>query len=258
MRPILPLSLLLTVAAAVPAVLPVAQARPRDRDHDGMPDRWEQRYGLSTTRDDARGDRDRDGLRNLAEYRAHTSPRRRDSDRDGETDGAEHAGTVLSFADGVLTVALPDGSALTGRVTSRTEIECPAVASASREDEGEDHEGDDDHGGSDASGRDDDEHGEDHEDDEDRPAGTTTTTTTGTTTTTTGTTPGDGSTPAPTVPGDDDEDEDEDRGCDSSALVAGAPVREAELRITSAGRRFSKVELGRATTDAPAGSRARR
>jgi hypothetical protein len=50
--------------------------------------------------------------------------------------------------------------------------------------------------------------------------------------------------------GDDNgggDDQGEDRGdsssCSSSALVAGAKVREAELEISSAGAVFRKVEL---------------
>jgi Bacterial TSP3 repeat len=59
------------------------------RDHDGLPDQWETRYGLSTTKDSANGDRDGDGLRNRREYRLHTNPRKRDTDGDGYGDRAE-------------------------------------------------------------------------------------------------------------------------------------------------------------------------
>jgi len=61
----------------------------RDRNHDGLPDRWEKRYGLSTTRPVARRDPDHDGLSNRREYHLRTNPRRRDTDRDGLRDGAE-------------------------------------------------------------------------------------------------------------------------------------------------------------------------
>jgi hypothetical protein len=64
-------------------------ATSRDRDHDGLPDHWESRHGLSTTHGSAAGDPDRDGLSNLREYRLRLDPRRRDTDRDGFADGTE-------------------------------------------------------------------------------------------------------------------------------------------------------------------------
>jgi thrombospondin type 3 repeat protein len=61
----------------------------RDRDHDGLPDRWEKRHHLSIAKKSAKGDPDRDGLRNLREYRLRTNPRRKDTDHDGLRDRAE-------------------------------------------------------------------------------------------------------------------------------------------------------------------------
>jgi hypothetical protein len=76
---VLPLVLLpFIVAAASAAVV-------RDRDHDGMPDRWERRHHVKS----AKGDPDRDGLRNRREYRLRINPRRKDTDRDGLRDGKE-------------------------------------------------------------------------------------------------------------------------------------------------------------------------
>jgi thrombospondin type 3 repeat protein len=65
------------------------QAGARDRDGDGLPDRWEKRYGLSSHRNSSRGDPDRDSLSNRSEYRLRLNPRRRDTDRDGLSDGRE-------------------------------------------------------------------------------------------------------------------------------------------------------------------------
>jgi hypothetical protein len=61
----------------------------RDHDHDGLPDRWERRHHLSTSKPSAKGDPDRDGLRNRREYRLRTNPRKRDTDGDGLRDRAE-------------------------------------------------------------------------------------------------------------------------------------------------------------------------
>jgi hypothetical protein len=60
-----------------------------DRDHDGMPNRWESRHGLHPDRADGDRDRDRDGLTNLQEYRRHADPRDEDTDGDGHDDGDE-------------------------------------------------------------------------------------------------------------------------------------------------------------------------
>jgi hypothetical protein len=83
---VLPLVALgLVAAASVPAPYSAA----RDRDRDRLPDRWERRYHLSTSKKSAKGDPDRDGLRNLREYRLRTNPRKRDTDGDGYGDRAE-------------------------------------------------------------------------------------------------------------------------------------------------------------------------
>lgn len=62
---------------------------PVDRDHDGLPDRWERTYRLSTNVANATRDPDRDGLTNRRELQLHTHPRRADTDRDGLRDGVE-------------------------------------------------------------------------------------------------------------------------------------------------------------------------
>lgn len=47
---------------------------PRDGDHDGMGDRWEEAHGLDPTRDDGAEDADGDGFSNLDEWLRDTDP----------------------------------------------------------------------------------------------------------------------------------------------------------------------------------------
>lgn len=81
--------LILPVTVAVVLAVPVGAAGPPDRDKDGLPDRWEQRYHLAVSKSSARADPDRDGLRNRGEFKLGTKPRRADTDRDGLRDGPE-------------------------------------------------------------------------------------------------------------------------------------------------------------------------
>ena len=76
-------------SASAPLSETGASAAPRDRDHDGLPDWWERRFGLSTTQKSGAGDPDHDFLPNLGEYRLRLNPRRADTDGDGYKDGAE-------------------------------------------------------------------------------------------------------------------------------------------------------------------------
>ncbi|MFL2480864.1 MAG: LamG-like jellyroll fold domain-containing protein [Verrucomicrobiales bacterium] len=60
-------------------------ASQEDDDGDGLPDAWEEKYGV----DDPEGDDDNDGLTNIEEYEARTKPNKADSDEDGLSDKAE-------------------------------------------------------------------------------------------------------------------------------------------------------------------------
>jgi hypothetical protein len=73
------------------AVTPTSgQGQMLDSDHDGMPDAWEQLYGLNITDpNDAQLDLDSDNLTNLEEYLHSTDPKNSDSDSDGLMDGDE-------------------------------------------------------------------------------------------------------------------------------------------------------------------------
>jgi len=83
------LSLLVALAVALVSFAAVAEAKPKDRNGNRIPDRWERKNGLSTKRDLSRRDNDRDGLNNRSEYRSGTKPRKVDSDADGLEDADE-------------------------------------------------------------------------------------------------------------------------------------------------------------------------
>jgi hypothetical protein len=82
-RLLLPLAALATLAGSS------GTSWASDRDRDGLPDRWEKRYSLSTSHRSGSSDPDRDGLSNRGEYRHRTNPRVSDTDGDGASDGAE-------------------------------------------------------------------------------------------------------------------------------------------------------------------------
>jgi hypothetical protein len=111
----------------------------------------------------------------------------------------ENAGTVASFQNGILTIALNDGTMVSGRVTSNTEMECEAPESSSTM-----HRDDD--GGSRGDQR---ENAGQAQENEDENAG----------------------------------DEEGAQNCSSASLQRGTVVREAELRISSGGSTWDKVEL---------------
>src|SRR3954452_17147263 len=112
------------------SLLLAGTAQASDRNRDGLPDRWERAHHLSLHVNQARRDQDRDGLNNRGEYRAGMDPHKRDSDGDGVADGKENAGSVASFANGVLTITLAKGGTLTAKVTDATRIECARTAHA--------------------------------------------------------------------------------------------------------------------------------
>jgi thrombospondin type 3 repeat protein len=236
------------VLAALLAAPGAAMAKSRDRDHDGLPDKWEKKFHLSTHTKSAKGDPDRDGLNNMGEFRSRTNPRKadtnnngvgdanddqdgdgvdnrdemrdhtnpcdRDTDNDGVNDGEETIGKVASFVEdsanpgsGVLTITLNNGSTVSGKVDSTTEIECrapeqttttpPGSSPKDGSDEGGDHHGDNSGPGNGDEG--------DHHDGEHRGG--------------------------------------DDRQCTTADLTAGTPVHEAELHGSGDSAFFEKVEL---------------
>jgi hypothetical protein len=138
------------------------------------------------------------------------------------TPSTENAGVVSTYEGGVLKLTLNDGSTVSGKVTSGTRIECvsatPAVPTAGQDDEGsgdDNGEGDDqsqgDHNQQQVGGQQPSWHGQDGGEEN-----------------------GDDGVPATTEP-----------PCDSSALLAKAIVREAELRIGPGGTEFESILLFR-------------
>ncbi|MCH2025536.1 MAG: hypothetical protein MK172_07310 [Verrucomicrobiales bacterium] len=73
-----------TIKALAEGASPIG-ATQEDDDGDGLPDAWEEKYGV----DDPEGDDDNDGLTNVEEYELRTKPNKADSDEDGLSDKAE-------------------------------------------------------------------------------------------------------------------------------------------------------------------------
>ena len=154
------------VLVALGALVLPGTALARDRDRDGLPDRWERKHQLSTKKKsanadpdrdrvdngnewrertdprdgdtdndgkrDGREDPDRDKLRNAAEDATGNDPRNPDTDLDGLTDGRENAGAVRTFEDGLLTIGLAGGGTLTARVLPGTSVTCSSERQAER------------------------------------------------------------------------------------------------------------------------------
>jgi hypothetical protein len=115
------------------------------------------------------------------------------------------AGTVQSFSNGVLTIALNNGSMVSGTVTGDTEVECQAPETSSSGMQSHDHGGD--NSGGDNSGGD---NGNSNDQGDDQGQG---------------------------------DDNNANQACDLSTVPMGTVVQEAELRISSAGGVWKKVDL---------------
>lgn len=128
---------------------------------------------------------------------------------------SDNAGKVASFTGGVLTLTLNDGSTVSGKVTSDTEIECRSAAVVTSDARG--RSADNGPGGGQGGSQGDQNGGGDQGDN-------------------------DG--------GDNNGNNDGGDGnggngatCDSTALTTGAVVHEADLKIDSSGATFRKVEI---------------
>jgi hypothetical protein len=222
-----------------------------DRNHDGIPDKWEKRFHLSTTRNVAKADPDRDGLNNVGEFKSHTNPRKADtngngisdanddtdgdgvdnqdelsqgtnpcnsdSNHDGVKDGHELSGTVVSFVEDS---ANPGTGTLTIKLADNSEVSGKVDSTTKIECDGADeHSGSHpkhDGGGDSGSSPDN-----------------------------SGTAPsGSGADDGPNHDAsDNDGDETGASSCSTADLTPGAVVKEAELQGTGDQAVFSKVEL---------------
>lgn len=135
----------------------------------------------------------------------------------------ENAGKVASYTGGVLALTLNDGSTVSGKVTDNTRIGCikatPATPPTGSKPPTEENPGDDNGQGDDQS------HGDMNQGDQ-------------------------GNNDSQQGEGNDGDDDGEvqtapEPPCDSSALVTGAIVRGAELRIGPGGTEFESILLVR-------------
>jgi hypothetical protein len=230
-------TLLLAAVALLAAAAIPASASAKDRNHDRIPDKWEKRHHLSLHHNQAGRDQDRDGMKNRAEWKYGMDPRDKDSDDDGIHDNKENAGTVKSFADGVLTISLAKGGEVTGAVTDATKLKCKGTHDAGDDhgDDGPTHDQGDDHGDDGPTHDAGDDHGDDgpthdagddHGDDNSGSGSGS------------GHSGGDDDNSGPGASSSSVHD-----ACSTDALVAGAVVREAQLKLTDGSATWRKVEL---------------
>ena len=236
------------VLAALLAVPGAAMAKSHDRDHDGLPDKWEHKFHLSTHKKSAKGDPDKDGLNNRGEFKAKTNPRKadtdrdgindanddqdddgvdnvdeqhegtnpcdRDTDNDGVEDGNETAGTVESFVEDS---ANPGTGVLTIKLADNSTIsgkvdsttEIECRTARANDDANDDSTTRERHDGGDDGDRSGPGGGDDGDEDHSGP--------------------GRGG--------------DEESNCTTADLTAGTPVHEAELKGTGADAVFEEVKL---------------
>lgn len=124
----------------------------------------------------------------------------------------ENAGTVVSFEKEVLTIRLGDGSTVSGKVTSGTEIECVKAPTATASQTGDDKGEDEGSGDKESSGE---------KEDQSQTEGS----------------------KEDSGDGEDSTTSSEEAPCGASALKEGVVVREAELKVSSSGSEFESIEL---------------
>ena len=73
------------------AAVSILSTPSNDSDQDGLPNDYEELFGLNRFRNDADEDLDNDGLTNIEEFRRGTIPNNPDTDADGIPDGQDGA-----------------------------------------------------------------------------------------------------------------------------------------------------------------------
>jgi hypothetical protein len=131
---------------------------------------------------------------------------------------SQDAGTIVSFTNNVLTIKLNDGSSVSGLVTPDTQIECTSATAQIADAGGGSGSSDGNGGGGDNAGA----QGGDGNGAQDG---------------------GDNGDQTNGQQADDQGDSPSAPACDSSSLVAGAVVHQAELRVSSGGSQFTDVVL---------------
>jgi cobalamin biosynthesis protein CobT len=220
------IELALVAALGVLAILAlpsIASAKAGDRNHDGIPDRWEKHFHLSLRVNQATRNQDHEGLDNLAEFQAGTNPRNPNSNGNGVPDGQINAGTIASFDGTTLTINLNDGHTLSGQVTGSTEIEC-SQGESQEGSEGEQGDSEDEQGDS-----------GDQSDDQSRPSQVQSQDQGGQS--------GDQGQSGDSQDQSDDEQGEGEGTCTTAALVPGAIVHEADLEAGPSGEVFRSVHL---------------
>jgi len=82
-------ALVALAVVAMPATAAAKGGKKKDRNHDGIADKWAKKHKLGKGKGVAKKDPDADGLTNLVEFRAALNPRKADTDGDGVGDANE-------------------------------------------------------------------------------------------------------------------------------------------------------------------------
>ncbi len=94
-----------------------------DQDNDGIPDYWEDLYGLNKTNpNDAELDNDNDGLNNLLEFYFGTNPNKKDTDNDGCNDKFEYDNGYIGNFSGDCNTSSNSNSSLENATNTNNSI----------------------------------------------------------------------------------------------------------------------------------------
>jgi len=101
-----------------------AVGQSNDFDNDGMPNDYEDLFGLNKFANNANGDIDNDGLTNIKEFNLGTLPNNPDTDADGIPDGSDANPLTPDEEPPIVTITLPEnGDTLTEGETIKLKVE---------------------------------------------------------------------------------------------------------------------------------------